>query len=789
MENLFLKQADFELIFKKHLKIETYSKSIASLFNDRYISKIDYSPYYQRNYVWDDDKATYFIESILLGTEIPPLIFFNNGSKIEVIDGRQRFETIKRFKQDDFALTKKGLLALKQLSRKTYDLLASDQLKIRDLFDDAKIRIFEFRIVNEPKLDDKLEDKIKKEIFSRYNSGITPLKKSEIDNAKYNEDDISSYFKEKLSNNILLKKLISDIFFKNDEGDEVSIENIMNFVRKIFALSIYPIKYYARGTNRTELMEKAYEYFANNVDDVEELFKKNENKIQLIKTYKDAFIKQNIQANRLVFECLLWILYILENNDFDLNNLRGDIVINDFIKYISSNISKFNDVDYHYYKETMTRYDTIQTFFHKMFGIDLSIYVSGDSESSKKIKDLKKYQDTETKLSELETLRTTKPEPSRNSIDDIIRLMGKKRFLVRPPYQRSEVINEPKASAIIESILLGIPIPAIFIFKREDGVSEVIDGQQRLLTILGFIGAEYMDEKGNNVISRNHKYALRNLRILKALKGSKFEDLAEDLKDKILDFELFVVEIEEKLNPNFNPIDLFIRLNDKPYPILENSFEMWNSWVDFDIIKQIKEIIKKNRSWFYIRSIIDKNDRDRMENEEMFTLLAYLDYIKNFDPTKKSQLTYSKEGRINTRVSSKDSVTSFLSSVSEKQEIKNNFQISIKNISSFIHNLKKILTNNRQDINDELINKEIKNIFQPKEAKYFRRTLQEFYILWTLVGEVSENYINNSTIELKSRIKEIFEYMKEVPEKDILDNKGLENFTSMIDKFKDDFSK
>ncbi|RID81948.1 DUF262 domain-containing protein [Mesobacillus zeae] len=47
-----------------------------------------YDPYYQRNYVWDADKASYFIESILLGTEIPPLVFFNTGKQIEVIDGR-----------------------------------------------------------------------------------------------------------------------------------------------------------------------------------------------------------------------------------------------------------------------------------------------------------------------------------------------------------------------------------------------------------------------------------------------------------------------------------------------------------------------------------------------------------------------------------------------------------------------------------------------------------------------------------------------------------------------------
>lgn len=103
-----IRQEDFEKIFKQHLKIETYSKSIDSLFSPRLKSKIDYKPYYQRNYVWDNNKATYFIESILLGTEIPPLIFFNNNTDIEVIDGRQRFETIMRFMESSFALTGKG---------------------------------------------------------------------------------------------------------------------------------------------------------------------------------------------------------------------------------------------------------------------------------------------------------------------------------------------------------------------------------------------------------------------------------------------------------------------------------------------------------------------------------------------------------------------------------------------------------------------------------------------------------------------------------------------------------
>ena len=97
MENVFLSDSEIINIFKNHLKIESRVLSIEDLFNARNNATIDFKPYYQRKYVWNNEKASYFIESLLLGTEIPPLIFFHNNNHVEVIDGRQRYETIKNF--------------------------------------------------------------------------------------------------------------------------------------------------------------------------------------------------------------------------------------------------------------------------------------------------------------------------------------------------------------------------------------------------------------------------------------------------------------------------------------------------------------------------------------------------------------------------------------------------------------------------------------------------------------------------------------------------------------------
>src|SRR5438105_7064283 len=116
-----LNEKDILEIFKNHLTSTSVVISVESLFGSpRKLNSIVFDPYYQRNYVWDNDKASYFIESILLGTEIPPLVFFDTGKKVEVIDGRQRFETIKKFIDGDFALSNKGLTVLTELKKKKF---------------------------------------------------------------------------------------------------------------------------------------------------------------------------------------------------------------------------------------------------------------------------------------------------------------------------------------------------------------------------------------------------------------------------------------------------------------------------------------------------------------------------------------------------------------------------------------------------------------------------------------------------------------------------------------------
>ena len=73
------------------------------------------------------------------------------------------------------------------------------------------------------------------------------------------------------------------------------------------------------------------------------------------------------------------------------------------------------------------------------------------------------------------------------SIGELSSLYSENELDIHPEFQRFFRWTTLQKSKLIESILLGIPIPSIFVSQREDGVWDVVDGLQRLSTIFQFM--------------------------------------------------------------------------------------------------------------------------------------------------------------------------------------------------------------------------------------------------------------------------------------------------------------
>lgn len=69
-----------------------------------------------------------------------------------------------------------------------------------------------------------------------------------------------------------------------------------------------------------------------------------------------------------------------------------------------------------------------------------------------------------------------------------------------PPFQRNYVWDEKRASKLIESILLGLPIPQLFLYENSKNSFYVIDGQQRLLSIYFFVKQKFPTNEGRVVL-------------------------------------------------------------------------------------------------------------------------------------------------------------------------------------------------------------------------------------------------------------------------------------------------
>jgi hypothetical protein len=88
----------------------------------------------------------------------------------------------------------------------------------------------------------------------------------------------------------------------------------------------------------------------------------------------------------------------------------------------------------------------------------------------------------------LNAQRQVRTDAYQMSIGEIVGMYDNKEIIIDPEFQRLFRWDIGQKSKLIESLLLGIPLPSIFVFERDDGAWELIDGLQRMSSILEFMG-------------------------------------------------------------------------------------------------------------------------------------------------------------------------------------------------------------------------------------------------------------------------------------------------------------
>lgn len=146
----------------------------------------------------------------------------------------------------------------------------------------------------------------------------------------------------------------------------------------------------------------------------------------------------------------------------------------------------------------------------------------------------------------------------------------KKQILRTPDFQRKFVWTLQQSSKFIESMLLGIPIPSLMFYQDAKSNQLVVDGQQRIKSIIYFIGDQSIDTKDLPKEERlRYKFKLTGLSAGSRFEGKSFEDLDESDKNNLLyartlDVNLIVLSNPENLSSVYY---IFERLNTGGTPL------------------------------------------------------------------------------------------------------------------------------------------------------------------------------------------------------------------------------
>lgn len=194
--------------------------------------------------------------------------------------------------------------------------------------------------------------------------------------------------------------------------------------------------------------------------------------------------------------------------------------------------------------------------------------------------------------------------------------------LLKPELQRKYVWDKTEASRFIESILLGLPVPSIFLANTIDEKKLIIDGYQRIMTIYDYVkrGIWTKDQK---------TFKLSNTdKINERWKGKSFSELSESDQRKIRSTTIHAIVFEQKA-PNDNDTSLyqvFERINTGGRALMPQEIRNCVNQGEFnDLLFQLNQ----NKKW---RILFGKSDEDsRMRDLEFILRFLALDtdYIKN----------------------------------------------------------------------------------------------------------------------------------------------------------------
>lgn len=198
---------------------------------------------------------------------------------------------------------------------------------------------------------------------------------------------------------------------------------------------------------------------------------------------------------------------------------------------------------------------------------------------------------------------------------EVVKRINNGRYLLDPDFQRSFVWGEDKQSKLIESCIMRIPLPVVYVAEAKDGKIIVVDGLQRLETLRRFLNNEFELNLGDIEEDKPHP-----------LNDTTFADLSIQLQERIEDTPLIFYILDPKA-PERARLDIFDRVNSgMPLSRQQMRNALYNG-------RATRWLAKASDSDEFLQATGKALERKNMRDREVinrfcaFSLLDFNDYV------------------------------------------------------------------------------------------------------------------------------------------------------------------
>lgn len=216
------------------------------------------------------------------------------------------------------------------------------------------------------------------------------------------------------------------------------------------------------------------------------------------------------------------------------------------------------------------------------------------------------------------------------TVKELISMVKENLIDIAPSYQRQFRWKTDRQSMLIESVFLGIPIPPLFMAANPNGSWEVIDGVQRLSTLIHFCG----DDDLRNNIGLKSSLKLNELEKLTAFNNKRYEDLPQSVQIQFLLKPLRVTTISDKSDKDVR-FDLFERLNTGGVILTAQEIR---SCVYKGRFNELLKELSKDIAFNIVVKLPKERETDGTKEEFVLRFFAFLDEYLNFQHSVKEFL-------------------------------------------------------------------------------------------------------------------------------------------------------